>query len=82
MATLYSIHTYSHANKVQEVLHNFYIIHFTTLDVTQKAKIIMNKRQQAQTQFDLHLIFNTIHKAVGKRSTLETEQLCRTKTGD
>jgi len=56
MATLYAINTDSHKNKVQEVIHNFSILHFIALDITQKAKIIMNKRQLAHCQFDLHLI--------------------------
>jgi len=55
MVTLYAIRTYSHVNKVQEVIYSYYIIHFTTLDVTQKAKII-KKKISRHTLFDLHLI--------------------------
>jgi len=56
MVTLYAIHTNSHTNKLQEVIHNFSILRLTALMLTQKAKIITNKRQLALSQFDLHLI--------------------------
>lgn len=42
--------------KEQEIIHNFSILNFTALDITQKAEMIVNKRQPAHSEFDLHVI--------------------------